>query len=285
MPSRDDILRSLFSAEGCGLEIGPSYNPLIPKASGYNVETVDYTNKDGLIKKYMQARDVDISRIEEVDYVTGGRSMLEGIQHRRYYDYIVASHVIEHQPDLLGFLNECAELLKETGTLVLAVPDKRWCFDLLQPVSTTGAVLQAHLERRERPQPGAAFDSVAYDVLRGGQIGWGVDCTQIPTFNATLQKAKEIFDHAVINGNYIDVHVWRFVPSSFRLLIEDLSAIGASSLRERQFVLGVGHEFYVALSNAGRGPGKTRIDLALDAMREVAAIPLGEATSLIHSSP
>ena len=118
------------------------------------------------------------------------------------------------------------------------------------------------------------FDSVAYDVLRGGALGWTHDNTDAPAFNATLETAYGIFRHAANFDGYIDVHVWRFVPSSFRLLIEDLHALGLSPLREHRFVTGEGPEFYVALSLAGSGPDRARIALATEALRELAAVRL-----------
>jgi hypothetical protein len=39
---RADQLRSMFSPVGKGLEIGPSHNPLMPKAAGFDVEVLDY---------------------------------------------------------------------------------------------------------------------------------------------------------------------------------------------------------------------------------------------------
>jgi len=41
---RNDRIKSMFDTYGFGLEIGPSYNPLLPKAEGYNVEILDYAS-------------------------------------------------------------------------------------------------------------------------------------------------------------------------------------------------------------------------------------------------
>ena len=38
---RVQILTSMFDPSGFGLEIGPSYNPLVPKSSGARIETID----------------------------------------------------------------------------------------------------------------------------------------------------------------------------------------------------------------------------------------------------
>jgi SAM-dependent methyltransferase len=280
---RQEILMSFFNPRGVGLEIGPAYNPLLPKSSGYNVETVDYTDRKGLLDKYKDNPHVDPTRIEEVDFVSGGRSLLETIPHRERYDHIVASHVIEHSPDLLGFLLDCEQLLKPEGVLILAVPDKRFCFDLLQPLSTTGAILQAHLERRCRPQPGAIFDSVVYDVLRDGQISWPPECSTAPTFNASLAAGRALFKHAASCEQYIDVHVWRFVPSSFRLIIEDLHGIEACALLEQRFELGPSFEFFISLSRAGTGPNIDRAELAAAVLQELRSVPLPDSHAAVGS--
>ena len=57
-----------------GLEIGPLHNPVAAKRDGYQVEIVDHASTDGLRAKYAKDSNVDVTRIEEVDYVTDGRS-------------------------------------------------------------------------------------------------------------------------------------------------------------------------------------------------------------------
>src|SRR3954469_1220921 len=127
--NRQAVIRSLFDTSGRGLEIGPSYSPIVAKRDGFDIEIVDHASAEELRAKYAQEPNVDASCIEEVDYVWEGRPLTEVTGARGRYDYVVASHVIEHTPDMLGFLEECDGMLKPTGVLVLAVPDKRRCFD------------------------------------------------------------------------------------------------------------------------------------------------------------
>ncbi|MDB5318287.1 MAG: hypothetical protein JWO24_4131 [Rhodospirillales bacterium] len=261
VPRRQSIL-SMLTPGSLGLEIGPSYNPLLPKSEGFNVETVDYAAQATLRAKYAATVNVDIGRIEVVDHVTNGRPLTETIPPGKAYDFILASHVIEHTPDLIGFLADCAAYLKPGGRLVLAVPDKRFCFDLIQPLTFLGDVLQAHEEKRTRPTPMAVLASVAYDVLRGGAIGWSAQEMRPPAFAGTLDKAMELAEHVRTSPEYVDVHCWRFVPSSFRLLIEDLRAVGMTTLREAAFRHHGAHEFFIALSADGAGPGMDRNALA-----------------------
>ncbi len=269
------MLQSMLPLEGRGLEIGPGYNPLVPKAAGFRVETADYTDAEGLREKYRGNPHVDVARIEAVDHVLdGGRGLLEAVGQPGAFDYVVASHVIEHTPDLLGFLKSCEALLRPAGVLLLAVPDKRHCFDVLLPLASTGAVLQAHLDRRTRPTPGAVFDDVAYNAVRDDAIGWGPADARPLRFFAPLQAARDAYASACATPAYQDVHVWRFVPSSFRLIAHDLHAVGETRLREDRFHGSVGNEFYITLSTAAAGCSVDRLTLAQRSLAEQASILL-----------
>lgn len=265
----------MIDLSGRSLEIGPGYNPLLPKSDGFAVETADYTDADGLRAKYDGNPHVDVARIEHVDHVLqGDRTLADVIDRPGAYDSIVASHVIEHTPDLLQFLQSCETLLKPAGILLLAVPDKRHCFDALQSLTSTGMVLQANLDGRTRPTPGAIFDDYAYNVVRDDAIGWTKDDTRPFRYFASLATARAGFDTARQSPDYVDVHVWRFVPSSFRLIVSDLHEIGAIGLREHSFHDSVGNEFYVSLSRSAAGCPVDRLTLAKQALQEHATIAL-----------
>jgi SAM-dependent methyltransferase len=270
---RTALLQSLLPLRGRGLEIGPGYNPLVPKAEGFQVKTADYTDQEGLRRKYSGTPNVEIERIEPVDHVLDGtRSMADSIGQEAAFDYIVASHVIEHTPDMLDFLKSCQRLLRPSGLLLLAVPDKRFCFDIFQPLTGTGAVLQAHLDRRKAPPPGAIFDDFAYNAVRRGEIGWGPSDPRPLSFFNGLPHAAATYYRAQQATEYIDVHVWRFVPSSFRLIMRDLHDMGELDLAERHFYDTIRNEFFMVLSTSAPGCPVDRLSLAKRAMAEQAAI-------------
>jgi SAM-dependent methyltransferase len=269
---REEILLSMFDRSGLGLEVGPSYNPLVPKSRAFNVETLDYTDKAGLIKKYEADPTVDTSRIEEVDFVSNGRSMLDVIGQEQRYDYIVASHVIEHTPNMLGFMNECDRLLKPNGNLVLAVPDKRYCFDILRPLSSTGDILDAFVEKRTRHTPGKVFDLPANLCDRNGVSGWYHGAPGDLALRYDLRHAKELFENAQTTSDYLDTHAWMYTPSSFRLILGDLNEMNLLELREDKFRDTYGFEFFVTLSRKGAGCAIGRLELACAANDELALI-------------
>jgi SAM-dependent methyltransferase len=271
---RTAIIRSLFDTSGQGLEIGPSYNPVVPKANGFKIDIIDHATTADLREKYRNEPGVDVNSIEEIDYIWDGRPLSEVIGKNACYDYIVASHVIEHTPDMLGFMKECQTLLKPTGVLVLAVPDKRRCFDVFRPLSTTGGVLQAHFEKRTRHIPAVAFDHVAYFATLLGHGGWITGTSGELQLEHSLSFAREIFDRSTTSDSYYDFHAWTFCPSSFRLIVKDLHAIGALGLLESQFQITPHHEFFITLGNAAEGCPLSRQQLLVQTQSELSEFPM-----------
>lgn len=92
-----------IDASSLGIEIGPGYNPILPKAKGYNVKNVDHASAEDLRKKY-KAIGVDVSNIEEVDYIWAGEKLGDLIDNSGEIEFIIASHVIEHAPDFVDFI-------------------------------------------------------------------------------------------------------------------------------------------------------------------------------------
>ena len=271
---RRKTLLSMFDATGLGLEIGASYNPLLPKAQGYRVETLDHATQAELQSKYRDNPGADADAIEPVDHVSDGRLMVEVIGRDKTYDFIVASHVIEHAPDILGFLKDCEALLKPGGVLVLAVPDMRYCFDRFRPRSSLGAVIDAHREGRRRHTRASLIDRIAYNSRLDDRPGWSRTCTGTQRLQFDLETVPAIAAKYE-SGAYVDTHGWQFTPSSFRGLVEDLFSLGMIGLREERFVETPIFEFFTILSREGQGPGLSRLELleaVLDEEAESAAL-------------
>lgn len=265
--SRGDEIRSLFDASGLCLEIGPSYDPLLPRAMGHAVETVDYMDAAGLRAKYATNPNIDLTKIEEVTHIWRGEPLSQLVGEGQF-DVVVASHVIEHTPDMLGFLRECEKTLTPTGQLVLVVPDRRRCFDFFRPASTTGSVLQAHFEGRTQHSPGSAFDFVAnYAELEPPSPDVPAGRFTLPNHVTAAMNACHRFRNA---SGYEDCHAWVFTPSSFRLITSDLNAMEILALREAGFWATPIFEFVTILSRTGAGCPLDRPALLAAAHREAA---------------
>lgn len=230
------------------IEIGPSFNPLAPKADGWNTTVIDHETREGLVEKYRVHAAVDTSRIEEVDFVWHGGSLADllGEEGRGAYDAFVASHVIEHVPDIVSFLQSARALLKADGLVVLAVPDKRTCFDLFRSLSSTADAIVAFREKRARHSARTHFDYAAYVAHRAGAPAWAAGTPAPALLGMPLEDAYRYMDASLIEA-YVDAHAWTFVPASFELMMLELAAIGLIDLRVESCEATHAGEFLVRL--------------------------------------
>ena len=245
--SRTDKVFCLIDKGGRGIEIGPSHNPVAPKSLGYNVSIIDYLTADELREKY-KIHCVDLNKIEEVDYVWKGEALPDLVGETHGFDWIISSHVIEHIPDLISHLQQCEKLLKPRGHLSLVVPDKRYCFDFFNELTTTGDLLDAYAEKRYKPSSGQIFDYFANAANRGDSIAWADD--HLGGANRlvhTFDQAKTEWFRSVEESDYIDAHCWRFTLPSFTLIISDLFRLDLINFGIKACFDTTGCEFYVTL--------------------------------------
>ena len=156
---------------GVGLEIGPSHRPFAPKSQGYKVEIIDHLSREQLLEKY-KAHGVDLQSIEEVDHVWSGQSFEDLTGKSKFYDYIIASHVVEHAPDLVRFLQDCSAVLKDDGVVSLVIPDKRYCFDHFRPITGISRIVDAYFGQQKIHSPGSVAEYFLNVVSKSGNIAW-----------------------------------------------------------------------------------------------------------------
>jgi hypothetical protein len=144
--------------------------------------------------------------------------------------------------------------LKPDGVLSLIVPDKRYCFDAVSPVTTTGEILDAAEQRRRQPSPGKVFDHFANAVRCDGAIAWSPQKQGSLEYVHDWQTAVDYWQRARTGTDYIDVHSWRFTPDSFRLVLNDLRSLGLTELTILAEFDTEGCEFYVTLGKLAELP-------------------------------
>lgn len=267
MPDRSQKILAGLDLSGKGLEVGAGHNPIVTRADGYDIDTLDHTDQQSLIAKFA-AHGWDTSRVQPVDYVWSGQRYFDLVKGKPF-DWILASHVIEHVPDLIGFINQCSEILNATGILSLAIPDRRFTFDYYRPASGIGPIIDAHVLRRTISSPGSAVENLRNACTMNGAICWDRSAVGVPNFMHPPQAATDAYAEIVNNNTYNDCHAWVFTPSSFRLVMLDLFELGFINLREHSFQGSLGHEFFCQLSKAGTGPGMDRVALANLALSEL----------------
>ncbi len=259
MKRKARVLQHL-NKSGIGIEIGPGFKPIAPKKEGFKVEIIDYLSREQLIAKYKDEH-TNLESIEEVDYVWHGESYADLTGKTKYYDWIIASHVIEHTPDLIDFLNNCDAILKDDGVLYLVVPDKRYCFDHFRPITGISKIIDCHLQQATINTPGTAVEYFLNVVSKEGHLGWNANTPGDYTFIHSLESAVDGMGLVINENKNFGLHSWCFVPHSFRLIVHDLYSLGFIALQEVDFSPTEGCEFFVSLARNGEGITQSRMAL------------------------
>lgn len=211
---RDVVLQGLDVSKLKGVEIGALHRPLIEKSES-EVYYLDHCSTEDLKKKYASDPNVDVGGIVDVDFVWSDQPAAQTLETVCPLDYVVASHVIEHVPDLIGWLLEMRDTLRDGGSLVLAVPDKRFTFDIQRRTTAIEEVRGAYKERRRRPGLRCIMDHYA-NVVRADVGTLWLDyakADECPFYHDP--SFLSLVDSQYAEGRYIDVHCWVFTPWSF----------------------------------------------------------------------
>jgi len=139
--SRELIAESYLS--GLGIEIGALHNPLkLPAAA-----TARYVDRLSVPELREQYPELASEELVNVDILADGE-LLETISDSSQ-DFVIANHFVEHCQDPIGAVLNMLRVLKPTGILYLALPDKRCCFDSDRPVTPLEHLMRDHLEGPE----------------------------------------------------------------------------------------------------------------------------------------
>ena len=164
-----------------------------------------------------------------VDYVWRGGPLVDVVGDARF-DYAIASHVIEHVPDMIGWVRHVLDVLVADGQLVLAIPDKRYTFDAARPDTSVGRHLEIAFRSPQVPQVSQVFEHFAGAVAMGEAELRGLwDGTLEPSRIRRLHTDEEALRHSLGGpraGVYTDCHASVFTPRSFLHALSDLVRLG-----------------------------------------------------------
>ena len=217
-----EVFTGLIDGDQRLLEIGPFCQPVF---AGPNVRYLDILDAEAL-RRRGEAIGIDVSRCPETVHYTQGLAEAAGAG----FDVIFSSHNLEHQPDLIGHLNEAAAALAPGGVYAMLIPDKRYCFDHFLPETTVAEVLEAHVEGRTRHAARHVVEHMAMTTHNDSAAHWRGEHGDRPNgSDGRLAGAMAAIDAA--NGDYIDVHAWKFTPQIFREVMAALTDMGVCRLK------------------------------------------------------
>jgi hypothetical protein len=287
----EKILACINVSTEVGLEVGALVSPIVTPDMG-EIRYIDHATTAELQAKYAHDPNVDVHQIVHVDYVWGKEGLPELVGQDAPFGYLVASHVIEHVPDFIGWLKEIHAVLKVGGILSLAIPDKRCCFDYHRHPTQVADVIDAFLNHARKPSPRQVFDYITSAVTHHGSIAW--DC-QIPVDPHQLKPmhsepaAWQVAQRSLLPDQYVDAHCWVFTPQSFFDLLKSLIALDLFDFKVEKFYETTGCEFYVSLKaldlEAMTVSDRQALQLASLPVFIVDPAPTAPAPTPTHESP
>ncbi|MEQ9813182.1 MAG: methyltransferase domain-containing protein [Azospirillaceae bacterium] len=253
----ESIARFIDIDREVGLEIGPLDRPVVTRQGGRRIYYADHQAPEALVERWRyeqpggSAAGIDLVPLDYRIDSTDLSGPPEG-----HFDYLVASHVIEHLPDPIRWLQGARRLLKPGGHLWLAVPNRRFTFDVLRPFSTAGDWLQAYREKRTKPDSKAVFDSdrwtasLSQDDLDAIWLGRAaeVQARARQRLARTSPKPERLAQAA---ETYTDVHCTVVDEAEFLDILLDVARLDLLALTPVDLVpTTIGNiEFYCVLRN------------------------------------
>ncbi len=228
MEARAYLARGLT---GSGIECGPGpADSCYPLPLNVQVSYLDKFGRDAGCNQDYQGE------YPEIDYMTTIDKM-EGIEDGSL-DFIIQSNVIEHSKNPVLALGMAYRKLKAGGTLIMAVPDKRYTFDKARPLTKIRHLIQ-DLELGEDPERNLEHVYCCHKIWVGSEANQVEDLTR----EQLLEYLKE---------DKIDIHWHTFTDRSFAKLLRklrkeipwsDIRIVPRNYFRAKQNFL----EFYVIL--------------------------------------
>ncbi len=239
------MLAPLGDLSRTGLEIGALHHPIVDRADA-NVLYVDHADTATLHAKYEDHAEVETT--VEVDVVWGDGDLVGALGDRGPVDWVIASHVIEHVPNLVGWLDQLAEVMADGAVLTLAIPDKRYCFDVNRRETDPADVVAAWLADSKRASIATIYEFYARIIAVDAGQAWA-GLYDLQPAEDDVARGLEWARKAAEADEYIDVHCWAFTPSSFLATLRTLFRLGLTSFRVASFTPTLPNEleFFCAL--------------------------------------
>lgn len=263
MNRKEKITRNIDYKKSVGLEIGALSSPVLSKDEA-SIYYADHMSTEDLKKKY-KSEPVILDDIVEVDYAIAGLTLRESITDNKF-DYVIASHVIEHVPDMIRWLDDIATILKKDGVLSLVIPDKRFTFDITRKDSTIANVIGAYIDKHKRTDSATMYDYLT--EYRNKIIASEINANELKDFSFKPRRYSDddAWDLTMTNSTgkeYVDSHCYVFTPHSFFEIIKKLTSLNLIKFEVLDFIdTSPGElEFYVTLKKTNKKNASDKLSL------------------------
>jgi SAM-dependent methyltransferase len=220
------FLRANVDLEGVrALEVGPLDEPLLAGVRGVSVEYLDRCSREEHARRHAGHPRRDPRRFVAPTYVVEDKRFAAAVDGS--FDLVIANHVLEHVADPITWLQEVDRLVVPGGAVFLALPDRRFSFDYLRPVSTVADLVRAHRADLERPDFTQVLEATYYarplrppDFAHGSPPRDKLARGRFSSLAAAIESAEARV------SDYADVHCHVFESGRFPILVDDLRSGG-----------------------------------------------------------
>lgn len=225
--ARRAFVLSHLPADRCGLEVAPYFNAMVERPE-HDVFYVDCIDNDEIQRKAAENPGSVGRDIPWIDAVwVPGKRLTDCVNGRRFA-YAVASHVMEHVPNPLGWLHEILECVEVGGRVAIVLPMRTKTMDYYRQNTTFGQVVGWSIEKPTRPTPSQVMDFLSQTFFHQGEPV--VDGLMPP-----FEKAPRHYSDSMALGyadfvwtrqHYLDVHCTTWTPESFTEIFGRLRDVG-----------------------------------------------------------
>ena len=203
------------------VEIGPLDKPVLTKPE-FSVRYLDFASTEHLQEKY--ADDPNVDTVVDVDALWDGSCPLGDVVGEDKIDAVVASH-IRTSARPIGWLRNLASALRPGGIVALAIPDKRFTFDVNRRLSETSDLLDAFMQQATIPSYAQMYDFHTKAIPADAVLLWAglADYTGEVRAGDLDHEAYRMCVDVQDGGPYVDCHCHTFTPQSFVDVIAQLS--------------------------------------------------------------
>ncbi len=199
-----------FQQDRC-MEIGALIDPILKQEDG-QIFYADRLSLKDIKQQFSWDKNLQSHQFVTIDYVLEKeRSLKECVEGT--FDYIIASHVAEHVPNLIGWIEEIREVLNPLGQLRLTLPDGRYSFDMKRQDTRLSDLLAEWMKKSYCPDTHLVLDFALnkvseHDVAQVHlQHGLYPDKNELQSqfpFSEVLEWGQRTLDP----NHYEDVHCW-----------------------------------------------------------------------------
>ena len=219
-------ITKLLPLNGKGLEIAPLFRPTLKKPQ-YDIDYTDY-----LPTEELRARDgghPESVNLVDIDFVWHPEKRLKDCAENRKYDYVISSHVWEHVPNPIGWLEQVLEVCNDGAIVAMALPLKYNPIDYIRKETEVSELVGNYLENRSIPSAKQVFDCLSN--ARKIEVAVAKNTftpEEFATQPLSYSKMEAMgFAYRAFSQNiYTDVHCSVFSPESFPDLINKIRELG-----------------------------------------------------------